>query len=69
MSAGQKDLSNSAVLLMMGVAVGIPISIVVGLVIDQTGYALLAGPPAGLLLGFVMAAMAGKDSDGQPSNP
>ncbi|NRA97337.1 MAG: hypothetical protein HRU14_14135 [Planctomycetes bacterium] len=52
MSAVQKDVPASAVLLMMGVAIGIPIAIVIGMIIHQSGWALMLGPPAGLVLGF-----------------
>ena len=66
MSAARKDLTASAVLLMMGVAIGIPIAIVVGMVIGQTGWALLCGPPAGLVLGFGLTVLA-RGGDSQPS--
>ena len=69
MSPAHKDFSPNAVLLMMGVALGVPMSIVVGLIIDQTGFCLLAGPPAGLVLGLILIALAPKDEGGQPSNP
>ena len=58
MSVAQKDVPASAVSLMMGVAIGIPIAIVVGSFIGQPGWALLLGPPAGLVLGLGLAAMS-----------
>jgi len=62
----QPDFSNSFVLIMVGVAVGIPASIITGIIgagegwgnpSAVTGWALIAGPFVGLALGGVLACV------------
>lgn len=63
---GQKDVGPAAVAIMMGVALGIPLSIVGGLVVQETGWGLILGPAIGLGIGLVLAMMGG-GKDAQPT--
>ena len=62
----QPDFSSSFVRVMVGVAVGIPASIIIGIVgaaqgwggpSTVTGWALIAGPFVGLAFGGVLACL------------
>lgn len=56
---GQKDVGPKAVAIMMGVALGIPLSIVGGVLVNETGWGLILGPAIGLGIGLVLAMMTG----------
>jgi uncharacterized membrane protein (UPF0136 family) len=59
MSTGaEKDCSPRLVSLMMGVAIGIPLCIIGGLFLQQTGWGLILGPFLGLAIGVGLGFMA-----------
>ena len=63
----QKDVGSGAVSMMMGVALGIPLCIIGGLIVQQTGWGLIIGPFVGLGIGVVLAMFGRGSGSDAPS--